>query len=294
MPIIDVSVIIVNYNTAQLVKKCVESVLCQQNINFEIIVVDNHSSDDSIDVLRQFEACIALIANSDNKGFGRANNQAFRICRGRYVFMLNPDAVCLTETDLFHAVQFMDHHPHCGLAGTRIVNADNKLERTAFLHYPRQTQTSADFSGLPGRLATVLGASMIARRDVFERIHGFDEDFFLYGEETDLCLRIRKLGYTIEYCEQMTVRHIGSASEKGNPREEVVRKKKAGKLLFYKKHYPKSDVLKIVKHDLRHARFHMLRLSLIKRLFGLNVKQENKYRHHRVSLELARQFLNEV
>ncbi len=289
---IDISVLIVNYNTAELVKKCVESVLKQQNVNFEIIVIDNQSHDDSVAVLRQFEPRITLVANQDNKGFGRANNQAFKLSQGRYLFMLNPDAVCLTELDLFNAVKFMDANVQYGLVGTRIVNAENQLEHTAYKHYPRQKQTSANFANLPGEIATVLGASMIARRDIFSDIKGFDEDFFLYGEETDLCLRIRKQGFAIGYCDAVTVQHIGSASEKGNPREEIIRKKKAGKLLFYTKHYPKHDVIKMVKNDLRHARLHLIRLAILKRIVGLSQKQEGQCRQHRVARDLAQQFLH--
>lgn len=289
---IDVSVLIVNYNTAELVKKCVESVLAQQDVNFEIIVIDNDSRDHSVNVLQAFTPRITFVPNQDNKGFGKANNQAFKLSQGRYIFMLNPDAVCLTDRDLYHAVKFMDEHAEYGLVGTRILNSHNHIEQTAYHHYPHQSQTSMDFSHLPGDLATVLGASMIARRDVFEKVHGFDEDFFLYGEETDLCLRIRKAGYSIGYCDTVSVQHVGSASEKGNPREEVIYKKKAGKLLFYRKHYSGADVRKIVKRDLRQARLHLLRLSVIKMLFGLNKKQENKCRHHIVARDLARNYLS--
>lgn len=289
---IDISILIVNYNTAELVKKCIESLLSQQNIHFEIIVIDNNSQDNSVAILQQFIPRITLVANSDNKGFGKANNQAFALCQGRIIFMLNPDAVCITNQDLYHAVQFMDEHTQFGLVGTRIINDNQQLEQTVYNHYPRQKQTTANFSDLPGVIATVLGASMVTRREVFEKVKGFDEDFFLYGEETDLCLRIRQSGYGIGYCESVTVMHVGSASEKGNPREEIMRKKKAGKLLFYRKHYPAADVRKIVQHDLNRARFHLLRLSLIKWLFGLNKKQESKYRHQLIARDLAYDFLN--
>lgn len=288
---IDISVLIVNYNTAELVKKCVESVLCQRGVTFEIIVIDNHSTDDSVAVLQAFLPRITLIPNQDNKGFGRANNQAFKVSQGRYLFMLNPDAVCLTDQDLYHAVKFMDEHPQYGLIGTRILNSHHQVEHTTYQYYPRQKQTSVDFSHLPGVLATVLGASMVARYDVFEKINGFDEDFFLYGEETDLCLRIRKIGYMIGYCDSVTVQHVGSASEKSHRREEVVRRKKAGKLLFYGKHYPEADVRKIVKGDLKHARAHLWRLSLIKIFFGLTEKQRLRYRQSLVAREMAKKYL---
>jgi GT2 family glycosyltransferase len=288
---IDISVLIVNYNTAQLVKKCIESLLSQQGVNFEIIVIDNNSQDNSVTVLQQFMPRITFVANSDNKGFGKANNQAFALSQGRIIFMLNPDAVCTTDKDLQRVVQFMDEHTQYGLVGTRIINDNQQLEETVYKHYPHQKQTRVDFSDLPGVIATVLGASMVTKREVFQKVNGFDEDFFLYGEETDLCLRIRQAGYSIGYCESVTVQHVGSASEKGNPREEIMRKKKTGKLLFYRKHYPLADVRKIVQRDLNRARFHLLRLSFIKWLFGLNKKQESKYRHQLIVRDIACDFL---
>jgi len=289
----DISIFIVNYNTAQLTKQCIESLLMQRRASFEIIVVDNHSSDESLSILHQFGTQMSLLANKDNKGFGKANNQAFHQSKGRYLFMLNPDAHCLTELDLFHAIHYMDQHPECGLAGTRIINTHHQVEHTSFDHYPRQSETKTDFSKLPGKIASVLGASMIVRRDVFEKINGFDEDYFLYAEETDLCLRIRKQGYSIGYCDDVTVCHVGGASEKKHAREDVIRKKKAGKLLFYSKHYLKSDVLKMMKRDFRLAQFHLILLELKKILFGLNKKQEQKYQKHRITLEIARRYLAE-
>lgn len=290
---IDISVLVVNYNTADLVKQCIESLLSQRDVRFEVIVVDNNSRDHSLAVLQAYQSRITFIANMDNKGFGKANNQAFALSTGRYIFMLNPDAVCLTDHDLSRLTQFMDAELSYGLIGTRIVNNQDQVEQTAYYHYPHQQQTKADFSRLPGELATVLGASMVVRREVFEQVKGFDEDFFLYGEETDLCLRIRKLGYGIGYCESVTVKHVGSASEKGNPPTEILRKKKAGKLLFYRKHYPIADVRAIVRRDLRQARWHILRLSLIKVFCKLNAKQEQKLQRYLVARSLAKDFLND-
>jgi GT2 family glycosyltransferase len=288
---IDVSVLVINYNTAGLVKKCIESLLNQQDVNLEIIVVDNNSHDNSAVVLQEFASRITLISNQDNKGFGKANNQAFKLSKGRYIFMLNPDAACLTRKDLLHVMQFMDAHPECGLAGTRIVNSHHQLAESAFYRYPRQKQVHLNFSDLPGLIASVLGASMIVRREVFESLNGFDEDFFLYSEETDLCLRIRKSGYMIGYCEAVTVQHAGSASEKDNLPEEVLRKKKAGKLLFYRKHYPESDVRKMMRRDLFHARFHLLRLMLIKWVFGLNKKQQKRYHRQIIACDMTCDYL---
>ena len=243
----EVSVIIVNYNTADLVKKCIQSVLMQTDIRFEIIVVDNASADNSVAILQTLQHKITLVANRNNVGFGRANNQAFRLSKGRYLFLLNPDAEFTKPHDLYNSIQFMEKNPPYGLIGTQILDSHSNITNSASHHYPRQKQTSANFSHLPGEWATVLGASMLVRRELYQKINGFDEDFFLYAEETDLCLRIRKQGYLIGYLEDVAVKHIGSASERKNPPEEIIRKKKKGKYLFYSKHYPKSDVVSLYR-----------------------------------------------
>jgi GT2 family glycosyltransferase len=133
---------------------------------------------------------------------------------------------------------------------------------------------------------------MCIRRDVFEKIHGFDEDFILYAEETDLCLRIRKEGFKIGYYDEVSVKHIGGASEKRNPPAEVIKKKKRGKYLFYTKHYSKNDVIKLIHADFRHARFHLIRLWIQKKILALSKKNEQKYVRHKVSYQLAKEFLN--
>lgn len=289
---LDVSILIVNYNTADLIQKCIQSVLDQKNCRFEIIVIDNASHDDSVNVLQTLQDKIHFVANKENIGFGRANNQAFHISQGRYLFLLNPDAELTSDHDLYEAVQYMEQNPQCGLFGTKVLDSQLKITDSASFHYPRQKQTSADFSHLPGEWATVLGASMFVRRDVYQKVNGFDEDFFLYAEETDLCLRIRQAGYWIGYYEKIAVKHIGGASENKNPPEEVMRKKKKGKYLFYSKHYPKADVLKLVKDDFKHAKFQLFRLGVMKRFWGLNKDQLIRYARHKVSVEVAQDFLS--
>lgn len=287
----DVSVLIVNYNTAALTLACVESVLKQRDVRLEVIVVDNDSQDQSVDLLQsRLGSRITLIANKNNRGFGSANNQAFHVSQGRYLFMLNPDAAFLTEYDLLHAIQFMDRDPRIGLAGTRIINSQQMPQITAFTHYPKQWKSSVDFSSLPGDYASVLGASMIARREAFASVKGFDEDFFLYAEETDICLRLRKLGYHIGYCEQVTVQHVGGASEAPQPREHVVRRKKSAKYLFFTKHYTAADVKNIARHDYQLAMWRMIILRLKKLFVGLTSQEAVRYMRHRVTCEISKRY----
>ncbi len=210
------------------------------------------------------------------------------------LFLLNPDAKLTTANDLLHLLQFMRSHADYGLVGTQIVNSNDVVQTTAFGHYPRQKQSTIDFTKLPGKLAAVLGASMFIRRDVYAQVKGFDKDYFLYAEETDLCLRIRKAGYKIGYVNAVSVKHIGSASERGNPSAEVIRKKKHGKYLFYCKHYAKEDVVGIAKHDLQAARRKLWPLRLLKYTLGLRHHQCAEYAKHTISLSIAKQLLKSL
>lgn len=282
----DVSVIVVNYNTADLIPSCLNSILKQDDVNYEILVVDNHSDDDSLQVLKDYESQIKLIPNETNRGFGRANNQAARLATGRFLFFLNPDAALTSSKDLKTLCDYLENNNY-GLVGTRIVNRNEQTELTAFDHYPHQSQTNYDFRSLPGEIASVLGASMFMRHNLFDELNGFDEEYFLYAEETDLCLRIRKAGYAIGYCNEVTVQHIGSASERKNSRIDVMRKKKMGKYLFYRKHYPKRDVIAIANRDLANARRKLWVLRLIKVLIGLNDNQQIDLQHQASLIELA-------
>ncbi len=277
---IDVSVLTVNYKTPDLTLRCIESVLKQQRVRCEMLVVDNASGDDNIAKLKTFADRIRLIENTENKGFGRANNQAFRESRGEYIFMLNPDAVCTTDQDIAKLVAFMEANPEVGLVGTRIVNNQGECHQTAWQHYPREDQSKRDFSELPGNIATVLGASMFVKREAFEAVGGFDEDYFLYAEETDLCLRLRRAGYKIAYFDEVTVQHLGGGSEHANPRVAVMRMKKAGKYLFYQKHYAKEAVRAMAQQELRQARLRLtwLRLkSLFKKPAEADLWRQERY-----------------
>ena len=279
---IDVSVLTVNYKTPDLTLKCIASVLKQQRVKCEMLVVDNASGADNIAMLKTVADRIRLIENTENVGFGRANNQAFRESRGEYIFMLNPDAVCTTDHDIAKLVAFMEANPEVGLVGTRIVNNQGECHQTAWQHYPREDQSQRDFSHLPGKIATVLGASMFARREAFEAVGGFDHDYFLYAEETDLCLRLRRAGYEIAYFDEVTVQHLGGGSEHANPRVAVMRMKKAGKYLFYQKHYAPKAVRGMALQEYRQATWRLKWLNF-KRLFK-KPTDKDAWKHERYTM----------
>lgn len=259
----DLSVIIVSYNTEDLIGDCLQSVSVINTITKEIFVVDNASTDGSVDFIKEIFPSVHLIANKENRGFATANNQVLSLCNGRYIFFLNPDTTVMPES-LERAISFMDLNPRIGLAGTKIIYPDGTPQESVSYRYPGEKHTTDELSGLKGSIACVLGASMIARSEIIKEIGFFDEDFFLYGEDQDLCLRIRKSGYEIGYIDSAVVAHHGGQSERKSPPSDMWERKVLAEYIFYKKHYSPGTINKIRRVDLIKAcwRIATLKLSL--------------------------------
>ena len=256
-----ISIIIVNYNTARLLTECLNSIALQSDLSSEIIVVDNASEDDSVALVTRDFPWVKLIANEHNMGFARANNQAFQISKGRYVYFLNPDT--MVQPGAFEAmIGFMTTHTDVGLAGTRIMNPDGSPQSSVESRYPGQKRAKQDLEDLKGEIAWVLGASMIARRVIIEDLGGFDEGFFLYGEKQDLCLRIRKEGWKIGHIPNAVVVHWGGRSEGYSPASHVWKKKFAAESLFYNKHYSKRSIRRINRANVVLALWRIFSLKL--------------------------------
>jgi len=253
---VEVSVLIVNYNTAAEVIQCVQSVLQQQHLSFDIWVIDNASLDPSVARLKDtFGARIHVIENPTNVGFGAANNIGAIHASGEYLYLLNPDAQLTQANSLSQLLAFLKDKPLCGLAGTRIIETATKREIKAAYHYPGQAhlKNTAGFTALPGKIAWIQGSSMLIKKSLFDQLHGFDNDYFLYAEETDLCLRVRQAGYSIEVCEDASVEHIGGASQRHEKIAATRLKKQQALYLFYQKHYSRADCQYLAKRALRHA-----------------------------------------
>src|SRR5215470_2611851 len=216
----EVSVIIVTYNSASSIADCLKSVNEQQDLQREILVIDNASRDETVNVVRASQGNPVLIQNGENVGFGRACNQGFAASKGRYIYLLNPDAQLIGSNALAILCHTLSEHKGWGMAGSRVMSATGELKKPATT-YPDQSHVRKDFSGLPGKIAWVVGASMIIRREVYSELGGFDPDFFLYSEETDFCLRLRQRSYEIGLVEEAAVRHIGGARERGCDPYEV-------------------------------------------------------------------------
>ncbi|MFW6116152.1 MAG: glycosyltransferase family 2 protein [bacterium] len=227
----DLSIIIVNWNTRDLLVRCLRSVYgTKGGPEFEVFVVDNASTDDSTTVVRDHFPRVHLIANRENIGFARANNQAICCSKGRYVLLLNSDTE-VHPAALEAMVHFMNEHPRAGGCGPRLLNADGSLQaschpmltperefwRLIFLdriwHRATYVQQQWDLSE-PRRVEVIKGACLLLRRAALEQVGGLDEDYFMYTEEMDLCYRLLEAGWQLWWVPRAVVKHYGEASSR--------------------------------------------------------------------------------
>jgi GT2 family glycosyltransferase len=282
----DISVIIVSYNTVRLITDCLASLQKADDLEKEIFVVDNFSTDGSVAAITAGFPSVTVIANQENHGFGAASNQALPYCGGKYLVFLNPDTT-VTDNTLKTAVSYMEAHPHVGLAGARILNPDGSLQPSVSYKYPGEKFTGKELSGLTGEIACVMGAFMIARKTLIKELQGFDEDFFLYGEDQDLCWRIRQRGYSIGYIEDAEVLHWGGQSEVHTMPGALFAKKLKAEYLFYQKHYSPETISRIKKAVKLKARYRLATLKLLSLFTGNNAKLQNKAECYKIALHKA-------
>ncbi len=282
----DISVIVVSYNTADMLGPCLDSIDAAEGASPEVFVVDNASTDGSAELVARTRPSARLLVNAVNRGFGAANNQALPMCRGRYIVLLNPDTV-VRPGAFREMVAFMEAHPKVGLAGARLVNPDGTPQDSVSCRYPGQKHARGELSGLGGTIACVMGACQIVRAELMRRIGGFDEDFFLYGEDQDLCLRIRREGYDIGYVESAVVVHHGGQSERDAVPLAVWRKKLAAEYLFYAKHYRAETVRRIARAARRRAAWQIALKRIALPFAGNRARADAKLAKYRAVREAA-------
>lgn len=287
----EVSVIIVTFNSASSIEDCLKSVADQQCVQREILVIDNASSDQTVNVVRTSPAKPVLIENRENVGFGQACNQGFAASKGGYIYLLNPDAQLMGPNALATLCRSLSEHKAWGMAGSRVVSATGEWKKPATT-YPDQSHIGKDFSRLPGKIAWVVGASMIIRREIYSELGGFDPEFFLYSEETDFCLRSRERGYEIGLVEDAAVRHIGGASESGRDPYDVWTRRANGLHLFWRKHYPPADVEKLLRRNRFRARYRMVVNGWLARFQSPKSNAWQKHRRYRAIWETSKSLLS--
>jgi GT2 family glycosyltransferase len=281
----DISIIIVSYNTCNYLARCLESLTCSRQPHTQIIVVDNASQDASLEMVRRRFSSVIAIANSENTGFAAANNQGIAVSQGRYLYFLNPDTE-VYPGGLETMIHYMDSHPDIGIAGTALVNPDGSPQPSVEYRYPGEKHAKKALAGLKGKIAWVLGASMIARTEAIKAIGGFDDTFFLYGEEQDLCLRLRKSGWAVGYVPDAVVMHWGGKSERHHTPSHVWEKKFRAELKFYRTHYPACATRRICMENLAQAIWRIATIHLTLPFCHETSLLENKLKKYRTALKI--------
>ena len=242
------SVIIVNYNVRPYLTACLDSVQrALEGIESEVFVVDNHSDDDSVEVISRDYSWVHLINNRENLGFSKANNIAIRQAQGEYILLLNPDTVVAEET-LKGVIDFMDQHPKAGGAGVRMHNADGTLAPESRRAIPTPFVAARKMLGFtkryymsylswdaPAKIEVVSGAFMLLRHKAIYEVGMLDEDFFMYGEDIDLSYRLLQGGWQNWYLPYDIVHYKGQSTSKSDFR--YVHVFYQAMLIFFHKHY---------------------------------------------------------
>lgn len=258
-----ISVVIVSYNVKYYLAQCVLSV--ERSLlaaGAEIIVVDNASADGSADYIESQFPKVRLIRNKENLGFARANNLAAGEAKGEYLLFLNPDTI-VSEHTLGECVAFMDSNPKAGAIGVRMCNSDGSFAPESRRSLPTLSVSFCKMTGLCrlfpksknlgryylgyldkreiNRIEVVSGAYMMVRKDVFHSIGGFDQAFFMYGEDIDISYRILQTGYQNWYLPALIIHYKGESTVKTSYR--YVKTFYDAMLIFYNKHYRHYSVI---------------------------------------------------
>lgn len=226
-----VSVLIVTHNSAGEIGACLDALACWTRRTHEVILVDNASTDATLAAVRPF-ARVRVIANGENIGFAAAINQAGQLAQGRYLLLLNPDTV-VHEGAIDRLASYLDSHPTAGICAPRVLDRDGRIRHNCFafetpwsmfwfgvgvgpLHRVRGwmlRRSGWDITAdAPQIVEAVTGAAMLVRRELFERLGGLDERFFMYCEDGDFCLRARRAGWQTLLVPEAVVTHLGGAS----------------------------------------------------------------------------------
>lgn len=261
----DLSIIIVSYNTREILRACLNSLFdAGENLSLQVIVVDNASRDGSATMVQQDFPAAELVASQINLGFAAGNNVGFKQVRGNYVLLLNPDAL-LNKDALSRAMGYMKADATIGMGGGRLLGRDGSLQPSA-RQFPSLLNEILALSGLATRFPKsrffgrfdrtwddsqktasvdwVPGAFALIRKSVLDEVGIFDERFFLYYEEVDLCLRFKQAGWNICYWPDVVVHHWGGESSKtvenvefSSSGSQLTLWRMRSGLLYYRKHH---------------------------------------------------------
>jgi len=255
-----VSIIIVNYRVPKLLKACLESIEQKVKAKYEVIVTDNASGDGSVEMIRDEFPWVKLIANPTNDGFAAGNNLALPHATGEYVFYLNPDAEVIDDAvDVL--IDYLDRHTDVGLVAPKLINTDGSLQKSVHKYYSFM-DTLIDNRLFPyvfkhakwfqqinyafwahdeeRDVDWAKGAALMVRKSILDEIGAFDEQFWIYGEEIDLCYRIKHSGWKVRFYPGAVIRHHEKQSSRQHSTIMFIQNYKS-LYLFIQKHYSKLD-----------------------------------------------------
>ncbi|MFM9280016.1 glycosyltransferase family 2 protein [Paenibacillus jiagnxiensis] len=257
----DVSILIVNYNTQRLTLDCLQSVFASRTqYRYEVIVIDNHSVDGSVEAIRERYPQVTVIANQENTGFAKANNQGIEAAQGRYILLLNSDTLVQPDT-LETMIGLMDRRPELGAAGCKVILPDGSLDKACKRGFPTPSASFYYAFGFSKRFPhdpkynqyqlghldpddeypvdVLVGAFMLVRREAIDQVGGLDETFFMYGEDIDWCYRIKEAGWGIYYYPRTYIVHVKGGSARRRPLKIIYEFHRA-MWVFHRKHYFKK------------------------------------------------------
>jgi GT2 family glycosyltransferase len=253
----DLSVIVVNWNTRVILQDCLYSIYKQAgSVNYEVVVVDNGSTDGSVEMVKEKFSQVRIIENSQNLGFARANNVGIRVATGRYICLINSD-VTLLDDCIGRLTAFMDNHPNVGMAGPKILNCDGTVQHSC-RHFPSIWNTFCQAVGLnrifpkselfsywimdywdhssTRKVDALSGCFWMIRREAMDKVGLLDENFFIYGEDLDWSRRFHNVGWDTVFYPEAQAMHLGAASSANAPVKFYIELQKAD-LQYWKKHH---------------------------------------------------------
>lgn len=251
----DLSVVIVNYQTYELTRNTIISILeYEYPFSLEILVVDNASADDSLSRLKEyFKDKVTFIASAENNGFAAGNNQALNIAKGKYVLLLNSDTI-VWENTLENIYYYMENNADVGACGCRVLLENGELDKACKRTFPNVKNSFFRLFHIPTKskddnynlvdlpddevyeIDCLTGAFMFIRKNALDEVGFLDETFFMYGEDIDLCFRIKHAGWKIVYYGKSKITHLKGASSK-KQKSKLIYEFYRAMYVYYKKHH---------------------------------------------------------
>jgi GT2 family glycosyltransferase len=289
------TVIIVSYNVKFYLEQCLYSILAAcKNITTEIIVIDNASADRSLAYLQPKFPQVNFIKNEVNTGFAKANNKALLSANGKYILYINPDTI-LPEDILVNCISFLNDHNEAGAVGVKMLDGNGNFLPESKRSFPSVPASFFKLSGIAGlfphsaifnkyalgnldentvyEVEVLAGAFLISRKEILLALNGFDEDFFMYGEDIDLSYRIKKAGYRNYYLGNNVIVHFKGESTKND--SAYIRNFYEAMQIFVRKHYSRALSL-LIKPAVDIAAFMASSLQKMKKILPAGKKQINK------------------